>query len=336
MNIVLNTAQGLVTPGGMPLVNADGSLNVNALRTNALLQDDEWQQMDEAVLGVLRFSRPGIMDLRDRGLTRNLGGLGVVTSEWQNVSDMDDAEINMDATTRAEEGAAAFSTQGVPVPIFSKGYRLNMRYLMASRRMGQSMDTIQTQQATRKVQDKMDYTLFQGASITGQDGYSIYGYCTHPSRLRANIGTAWDASSPDPVGDVNRWLDELYLKGFEGPFGLYVPREYSKVLREDYDTYKDGTYLDRILALDPALQFVKPTKSLGSKEAVLVQLSADVVDLAIGQDITNIQWDERGGLTVHMQVMAAVAPRLKTVENESGNTVLGVLHAFESGTSTTT
>jgi hypothetical protein len=37
-----------------------------------------------------------------------------------------------------------------------------------------------------------------------------------------------------------------------------------------------------------------------------------------------------------MQVMAAVAPRLKTVENESGNTVLGVLHAFESGTSTTT
>jgi uncharacterized linocin/CFP29 family protein len=193
---------------------------------------------------------------------------------------------------------------------------------------------VQAAEAARRVALKLEDILFNGHPIKS-DGYSIYGYTTFPSRIRTNIANAWDGGSADMVSDVIHMIEAAQAQSFYGPFMLYVPTNYWPSLMEDYDTYKDGTWMDRLMMI-PQLEEIKVTSALGSKEVVMVQMSSNVVDLAIGQDITNVPWDEQGGLIQHMKVMGAMVPRLKTTEDEDGNTVCGIIHAFESGTSTTT
>ena len=308
--------------------------DVNALRTNGLLREDEWKALDTTVVGVARKRLAGIADLRARNLTHNLGGLGVLTSEWENASAMTDADVDMSGETPGREDSVAFTTQGVPVPIIHKGYRINIRRLMASRKLGQSIDTVQAAEASRRVVLKLEDILFNGYTLKN-DGYSVYGYTTFPNRLRTNIDTAWDASSPDIVGDVIHMVETAADAGFYGPFVLYVPSNYWSVLQEDYDTYKDGTWYDRLLRIRE-IEDVKVSDVIESDEVVMVQMTPDVVDLAMGQDISNVEWNSMGGMVQHMKVMGAMVPRLKSTEDEDGNTVAGIVHAFESGTSTTT
>lgn len=320
----ISTLQALMASG----------LNPRALRTNALLRKDEWKALDTAILDIVRKRLVGVSDLTSRGLVRNLGGLGVMTDEWEAIQDMSGADVDMSGATASGEDTVQFSTQGVPIPIIHKGYRLEIRRLEASRKTGAALDTTQAEIAARKVRDKMEDMLFNGYSLKS-DGYNIYGYTTFPYRLRTNIGTAWDAASPDPVGDVAHMLDVARAKHFYGPFVLYVPNNYWGPLLDDYSTYKDGTYYDRIKQY-PEIEDIKMADVLGSAEVVLVQLTRDVVDLAVGQDVTNVEWMSQGGMIQHNKVLAAMAPRLKYAYDEDGNQVTGIVHAFESATSTTT
>jgi len=336
----LSSPMGFVgNGGGAPHLIANfvaNDFDVNALRTNALLQKDEWILLDDAVIGVARQRLAGIADLRARNLVHNLGGLGVLTSEWENVSSMTEADVDMGGETPGREDTVGFDTQGVPVPIIHKGYRLNIRRLMASRRSGQSIDTIQAVEASRKVALKLEDILFNGYSIKN-DGYTVYGYTNYPYRLRTNIGTAWDATNPTPYEDVLHMVETAADAGFYGPFYLYVPSNYWAALQEDYDDYKDGTHIDRILRIREVAE-VKVSDVIAETEVVLVQMSPDVVDLAMGQDISNVEWNSLGGLVQHMKVMGAMVPRLKYAEYEgdAGGEVTGIVHAFEASASSTT
>lgn len=330
----VSNIQGLaMSPAGVLLANG---MNVNELRVmSTMLRKEEWMDLDTTLVNVARKLLNGIADLRTAGLVYNLGSLGVLTSEWESLSSMTDANVDMSGEARDTEDSVDFTLQGVPIPIIHKGFRLNIRRLEASRRMGSNLDTTNVAEATRKVILKQEDMLFNGLSIKN-DGYSIYGYTTFPHRLMTNIGTAWDASSgQDPVADVSHMISVLMSKSFYGPFGLYVPVNYWQPLMEDYDTYKEGTWYSRIMDFEQ-ISFIKPTSALSSNEVVLVQLTRDVVDLAVGQDITVVPWNEMGGMVSHFKVMAAMAPRLKYTQDESGNSVSGILHAFEASTSTTT
>ena len=68
----------------------------------------------------------------------------------------------------------------------------------------------------------------------------------------------------------------------------------------------------------------------------MVQMTREVVDLAIGSDIQNIEWNAMGGLVAHYKVLGAMAPRLKWQYKDDGTQVSGIYHAFETATSTTT
>jgi len=309
--------------------------NINGLRTNGLLRKDEWKLLDTAIIQATMQRLSGIADLRAMGLVHNLGGLGVLTSEWENTSAMSDANVDMSGETPGQEDSIEFTTQGVPVPIIHKGYRINIRRLMASRKLGQSIDTVQAAAATRRVVLKLEDILFNGLTLKN-DSYSVYGYTTFPSRLRTNIGTAWDAASgQDPVADVLHMIETAADAGFYGPFNLYVPSNYWTTLMEDYSDYKNGSWMDRLMMI-PQLNAVKTSDVIESDEVILVQMTSDVVDLALGQDISNVEWNSLGGLVSHMKVMGAMIPRMKSTEDEDGNTVAGIVHAFEAATSTTT
>jgi len=327
----IDTLYNLAMVGGRGLaINSNGELNINALRTNALLQKDDWKMLDGAVVEVARGVMNGIEDLRRLGLTFDVGGLGTTILEYEQMSDMSDANVDMAAVTPGQEDTVAYSTTGVPIPIIHKDYRLNIRRLMAARKNGHPIETHHAETAAMKVTEKLEDILFNGITMKA-DGYNVYGYTTFPQRLRTNIATPWDSATTSILTDVEHMIATMEAAYHRGPLFLYVPTNYYSILIKDWSTYKEGTFLDRILAY-PQIAAVRQSSKLLPAEVVMVEMKRGVVDLVIGQDITNVEWTSRGGLQQHNVIMTAAVPRFKYDDN--GN--CGILHAFEAATSTTT
>ncbi len=304
-----------------------GDLHVNSLRTNNILRKDEWKAFDEAVVDVFRNNLVALEDLRAAGLTRNLGGLGTMIDEWEMISDMEEANADMSGITPGQKSQPEFELTGVPIPIIHKDFQINIRRLLASRKLGAALDTTMAEVAARKVRDKLDDMIFNGIPEIRSKQYAVFGYTTFPWRNQTPLSGIWGTTGSDPIGDVLAMLEIANDNNCFGPYQIYVPRSFWANLYGDYDTQKPGTIAQRILEI-PDIRGIKQTASLdgtaGSAEVVMVQLTRDVVDLAIGEDVTNVEWETLGGMQTNFKVMCAMAPRLK--RDEEGR--CGIVHSW--------
>lgn len=303
----------------------DEGLNVNALRTNAVLKTREWIAYDEAVINVARPNLVALSDLQSFGLVRNLNSLGVVVDEWESISDMSDANVDMAAETDGTEDTQTFTVQGIPIPMIHKPFRINVRRLEASRRNGSNIDTTQAEVAGRKVADAIENMIFNGASVKA-DSRTLPGYTNFTYRNQVtSCGMDWDGTPANIVPDCEKLLAAADLVYRRGPFVLYVPYNFWSALRGDQVSttgYPFGkTYLDRVLQFKEIVK-VQPTPWLSDNNVVMVQMDRQTVDMSIAQNITNVQWEEKGNMVVHMRVLAAMAPRLKFDDNGKS----GVFH----------
>jgi uncharacterized linocin/CFP29 family protein len=322
-NAILNTAQ--------EYLNLGGRLSINAMRPmlgvqqNALLRKNEWEEIDAAVVDVARTSLNGIADLVSFGLVRPLGGLGTIVSTYEQLGDMSSANISMEGTVEGEKDRVTFTPQSIPVPIIHKDFTLSLRHLEASRRMGEGLDLTQAQTATRKVRDAAEGLLFNGTGKTQVGGYTIYGYTTHTKRLTdtaANYGGGDFGTAGNGYKTIVGMANALAAKGYFGPYGVYVSRTQYGQLLNQYGNL-DRSEIAVILQSVPGLSFIKPSDVLADGSTVMVQLTSDVVDLAIAQDITAVQWEEKGGMLASFRIMMAAVPRVKYDANSS----CGVCHA---------
>ena len=318
-----NASRPFIDKNGEPCMIVMNGGKPQKMRANAaLLRYDEWKDIDRSVIGIATQRLTGIADLMSRGLTHNLGGLGVSMALWQTSSDMNEASVSMSGATQDNEDTAAFDTKQVPVPIIHKGFRLDIRRLEASRRMGESLDTLQAAIAARVVAEKSEDMLFSGVPIV-VEGNAIYGYTNFPGRNTVVMGTPWSSlpqsENDQIIEEVNEMLAAARADRYYGPFTLYIPGDYEAKLDEDYRGAGDQrTVRQRIMALS-GIQEVKVADRLTGDNVVLVQMTKDVVDLAIGQDITTIQWQAMGGMLEFFRVFAAWAPRLKAdFDNHAG------------------
>jgi uncharacterized linocin/CFP29 family protein len=286
---------------------------------NALLRKDEWLEIDTAVLDTVKTGLVGIDDLRSAGLVKQLGGLGTLLSAYEQLGDMNAADVSMDADVPGREDAVEFDAQYVPIPIIHKDFRISQRRLEASRRLGESIDTTQARAATRVVREKIEDMLFNGHSKK-LGGYQIYGYTNAPYRI---TDTGYDFST---VGNgyktIVKALEAMANKGFQGPFMVYVASAQYGELLNLMNTYQDKNELTVIKQGIPELIDVKRSFNLPNGQMVMVQMSAETVDLAVAQDITPVQWDEMAGALTRFRIMAALAPRIKFDANHA----CGVLH----------
>jgi uncharacterized linocin/CFP29 family protein len=281
-------------------------LNINSLRTNALLRKDEWEMVDRTVVDVSADVLNGIADLRALGLTHNLGGIGVLVSQYERLLDMSDANVDMAAEAEGEEDLVEFELAGVPVPVIHKDFRINIRWLEAARRMGGALDTTNVAAATRKVTEKLEDLLFNGSDIVSR-GNAIYGYRTHPDR-NTTAGGSW-ATATNIDANILTALGGLQADGYYGPYYIYVnPAQYTQTLARN--TATDRRMLELISGL-PGVSAVKVSKKVPAGEVLVVHMSRDVVDLAIGQDIVPVEWDAFGGMVQHFKVMGVMVPRVK-------------------------
>lgn len=295
------------------------SISSNAV---ALLQYDEWKDIDRTVIEVATKRLVGIRDLIAKGLVHRLGSIGQTISLWERSSDMTPAQVSMSGLNRSERDTQSFDTAQVPVPVVHKDFDLNLRRLEASRIFGEGLDTTQASIAGRVVAEASESMLFSGDAIQ-VDGSVIYGYLNHPDRNTVAITTSWTNSGKTGAQilvNVQAMLAAARADYYFGPYTLYIPGAYEGKLDDDFNpgTSDTRTIRQRIMALEGIAEIVVADQ-LPTDNVVLVQLERDVVDMAIAQDITTVQWDTQGGMQQNFKVMAIWVPRVKsTLDGQSG------------------
>lgn len=305
--------------------NAAGAdVLAGGVQVNATLRHEEHLMYDQELIMVARERLNGIADLRAMGLVMNLGGLGTMLSMYERSGDMTAAAINMDAVTPSEKDRVSFDQVGVPIPIISKDWSLNKRQLEASRKRGEALSTTQVGIASRIVYDTLEDSLFNGMADLQFDNRSVYGYCTHPQRNTVTLsGTGWaNVAGRDIIGDTKNMIAAMYAANRFGPFTMYVAKDIWAEIQMDYNDEKgDKTFKERIEAFAD-ISMVKAGDSLKDGNIVLVELKRDVVDLGLGQDIRNLEW-QTDPMQSQFKVYMAAAPRVKADKNGS----CGIVHA---------
>ncbi len=315
---------GPVASGNIAIRLLQSGMNINSLRTLDVLRKDEWKQFDEVVIDVARKRLRGIADLLTAGLTFELtNGLGTMILEWETVSDMDPAAIDMSGVTFGENDRIVYGLEALPIPIVHKEFNINIRVLEASRKLGQALDTTQARISSIKVAELNESILFNGNALKFA-GKQLEGYTTATNRNTGSLTGDWvlvGTTGEEILADVIAMKAALISDHMFGPFILYIPVPFDNKLDEDFKANSDKTIRSRLMELNglTEIRLSEELSSGGSGEALLIQMAPEVVDLVVGMQPTTIQWDTQAGMVTNFRVMSILVPRMKRDHiNQSG------------------
>lgn len=308
------------------MTNEQDRKKIRANRTT--LQKDEWEQLSSTMISQYRRDAYAVQHLRNAGLTRSLS-LATKIDLWQNRTGITDPEISMDGESRSDEDQITYDFDGVPIPILHKDFRIGQRDLQSSRNLGNDLQTDTAADATEVVTKGLDDLVFNGweAQVGDAKGnaFELYGYRTHPDRNQYS-GSDW--STADNIrDDIVGILDTLDQENRDaGDFTFYLAPQQWREFRSAVDPDGDGnnTVRRRVMnEFDQEIGDVHRAHDLPDGEAVVVDMSPDVVELGVAEDVQMIEWQSGSGMTNHFKVMAAMAPEIKS--DRDGRS--GIVHA---------
>jgi uncharacterized linocin/CFP29 family protein len=304
--MISNAKNAFASGGNCAHLNEHGLLVANATS----LRHDDQMLYDTALVTIARKRLKMTQLLKSKGLVKNLGGLGVVLSMYEQSGDMAGANISMDGRTSANQDSLTFAEVGVPIPIVHKEFAQGARQLASSRRGGTPLDTTKIEISTRIVADEFETMIYNGAPSINVAGNTVYGLTTAPNRNTGSITSAW-ATPANVYTDVKAMLAALFNDNMYGPYILTVPKNYWINLSDDYSANKgDNTILDRIKQL-PDIEDVVCGDYLANSNVVMFQATSETIDIAMGQDISNIPW-QTSVMETEYKVFMAGAPRIKS------------------------
>ena len=317
-------AQEFLMAGGSPArAFFKSGMNVNSLRTNDMLRKEDWQELDTALVDIGRQRMIGISDLINRGLSFRLKGLGTTISQYEQLSDMSAANVDFSAVTEGDQDSVTFTLISIPVPIFHKDFAIDLRRLRASQDStigGPSIDRTQIDVAGKKVIEQMEEVLFNGFGTTNGDGGSIqvgggsttqaslYGYTNEPNR-NTQAGGDWGTAT-NPQTDIINAIGVEEGENYYGPYTVYVPTTQYNQLRNFFTDGSGDQIFDRVARIQ-GIQDIRPGDRLTAGTGVMVAMQREVADLAIGQDLTVVEWETKGGMLMKFKVFSALAARIK-------------------------
>lgn len=317
---------------GMDFFMANDDDRSEIIANAVTLEKDEWETLSDRMVQIYRANLVGVQDLRNAGLTRGIS-LATQVDLWQKLTDFTEAERTMDGETRSEEDSTTYATEGVPVPITHKDFRISERALRSSRRLNNDLRTDDVANATRQVSESLEDLLFNGWSPTFSDSdgdsYTLYGYRTHPDRNTP--ASAGDWTNAGPGGSAPGVIRETIVNMLDaldndnrtgGGFWLYIAPPQWREFRSTIDTNGDGNLTVRERIMDEfgqELAAIRRAEYIPNGEAVLVDPEPDVVELAVAEDVQTVEWQSGSGMTNHYKVMSAMAPEIKSdAANRSG------------------
>jgi len=300
-------------------------MDAGALRSNSVLRDREWKDVDEAVVQIARQRLVGVTDLVGRGLVYNVSdGLGTTVLEYEDISDMESAQMDMAGEAEGRNDRPVYSLGYLPLPIVHKDFNISIRSLHASRKRGQALDVTSAQIASRKVSEYLETLLFVGTGGITFGGGTIYGYMNFPNRCTVTLSTYgnWDDSGSDAVGCVIAMKQASIDAKHYGPWMCYIPTNFETAIDENYSTYRDETIRDRIKRIGGIID-VKVADYLTADNVLLVEMAPETARMVIGLQPTTVEWETKGGMISHFKVMSIMVPQLRA--DQDGN--CGIVHA---------
>lgn len=236
------------------------------------------------------------------------------------------AQISMDGVTQAPADRVEFSLVSTPLPIIHMDFQLGIRELAASRNGGIALDTTQAEEATRSVVERTEDMLINGVSAGdvlgfGSSSAQIFGYTNRTNRNTYSLTGNWDESAQggeDIVNDVIGMITTAHGDRMFGPYTLYIPTNYWVELQKDFKSNSDKTIMTRLMEI-AGIETIKPLDYLSDDNVLLIQMSRNVVDMAVGMQPTVISWEGQGGMVLYFKVMSIMVPRIKLdYDNRSG------------------
>jgi len=298
------TAQRLLSSG----------MNVNSLRTNATLRKDEWKHYDTVAIKSAQRRLVGISDLMSRGLTYSLtNGLGTTVLEYEDMSDVNDAQLSLDAVSRGQSDAIEFDINYLPLPIVHADFDISIRKLNASRTTGQPLDTLMVEAKAQKIAEKLESILFTGSSSFTFGGGTIYGYTDFPHRNTGSLSANWDdstATGATILADLVAMKQASISDRHYGPWVLYIPTAYETVLDEDYVSGYPKTIRQRLLEVG-GITDIKVVDLLTANNVLLVEMDKQTVRLVEGLPLTTVEWQTQGNMVFNFKLMTISVPQLR-------------------------
>ena len=290
-----------------------------------MLRKDEWKHYDEAVVQVAQQRLVGIADLERRGLVMNItNGLGTTVLEYEDMSDIEAAEMNMSGVTRGRNDRVEYDINYLPLPIIHKPFQINIRVLNASRTRGMPLDTTMAEKSARKVAEYLESMLFTGASDYSYGGGTIYGYTDFPFRNTGSLTADWDDSASSGatiLADVLNMKQASINARHYGPWVLYIPTAYEKVMDDDFRANYPKTVRERLLSIS-GIDSVVVADYLTADNVLLVEMNTETVRLVKGMPIQTVQWETEGGMIFHFKVMTIQVPQLRADQDNR----CGIVH----------
>ena len=298
------------------------------LVVNSLLSESEWVEVESAVLTAARYPLRVVTDFRSRGLVARLGGVGSLEARWYTSSAVTGATVNMTGRGRAERDLPEMLQDGVPVPVIFKEFSIDWRTLEASRRLGDGLDMTGLVEATRVVAEGYESIVANGNTAVQLNGRPIYGLRTHPKRTSDTAGnfTGGDwGTLANIVPTVAGMISAANLQNNYGPFQLYVSQTQSNQAALTYFTDGSGqTALQRLQALAMVAGVTGlPTDTLPDGEVLLLQMTAEYMELAEALPLQVREWSTADGTESIFKIMVIGTPKIKA---RYGNET-GIVHA---------
>lgn len=292
----------------------DDCIRVN--NTNYTLLKDEWIQIDRAVNDVRR-KRRGILDaIETAGSVYNLGtGLGKTKLEYQNVSNIGDADISMDGIVRGNFDRPQHDLTSMPLPLIHKDFQYTSREIAVSRNEGVPLDVATARSAAQRVLEYIE-ELFAGTKTYTDLGGSIYGLLNYTGKNTYSLAGDWAqidssaASGETIIEDVRGMKQALINDRYHGPYTLFIPTNYETVLDADFKADSDKTIRQRIMEVNN-IEKIVVSDFLTSSNVVLAQLTSDVIEAVTALDLTTVEWQSQGGFELNFKVLAMIYPRCR-------------------------
>jgi uncharacterized linocin/CFP29 family protein len=296
---------------------------------NSLLTEDEWAEVESQVLAAARYPLRVVNDFRARGLVSRLGGVGSLEARWYTSSEITAATVNMTGRGRARARPCPKCCRAAsPVPVIFTEFAIDWRTLEASRRLGDGLDMTGLVEATRVVAEGYESIVASGQHGGDAQRAAIYGLRTHPNRATDTAGNYgggdWGTLSnivPTIAGMVNAANGQYNY----GPFQVYVSQtQYNQAALSYFTDGSGDTGLSRVaqLAMIAGVSSL-PATTLPDGEILLVQMTAEYMELAEAIGMQVREWSTADGTESIFKVMVIGTPKIKA---RYGNQT-GIVHA---------
>ena len=297
----------------VPGCNINGKF---ALTNNATLRQDEWKQIDQTVLDVSRKEMAFYQSVRSAGLTMPLGNaLGTTVFGWDKMSPGEArARITMEPDIPPEEDRVTYDREYIPIPLVTAGFRLNVRELDASRRGNRPLDTTIAAERTRMVNQTIEELLLNGTGGITYGGGSLYGATNYTYNVTGSLTAAWTASGRDPVTDLTNMQQASRDIYHRGPWRVFVPAGYTKVMGLDYTTGYPKSIMTRLMELE-GISSIQILDYLAANKVLMMEMDQRSYRVLVGFEPRTVEWTTMGGWSFHYMIVACIVPNPRADAN---------------------